>query len=106
MKYIQISTTTEAKSDAESIADALLNQKLAACIQIIGPIQSHYHWKGKQEKSEEWLCLIKTREELYLQVENTIKSIHPYETPEIIAIPIIAGSPEYLKWINSETKAH
>jgi periplasmic divalent cation tolerance protein len=103
-KYLQVTTTTESRSDAESIADVLLDQRLAACVQIIGPIQSQYHWKGKREKSEEWLCLVKTRENLYKQVEEAIKNNHPYDVPEIIAVPIIAGSTEYLQWLEDETQ--
>ena len=102
MKHIQISTTTATKSDAVSIANALLDNNLAACIQIIGPIQSHYRWKNIREKAEEWLCLVKTRDDLYTQVEEAIKNNHPYDVPEIIAVPIIGGSAEYLQWLGDE----
>lgn len=104
MKYIQVSTTTAAESDAESIANALLDHKLAACVQIVGPIQSRYRWQGALEQSEEWLCLVKTREDLYQQVEDAIKNAHPYDVPEVIALPIIAGSVEYLQWLGDETR--
>ncbi len=98
--YIQITTTTETKEEAEKITQYLVEQKLAACVQIIGPIASIYRWKGKVETANEWLCLIKTREEFYDKVETTIKKLHSYETPEIIAVPIIKGSKEYLNWID------
>ena len=98
--YIQISTTTETKEQAQTIAQYLVDTKLAACVQISGPITSTYHWKGKVENSQEWLCLIKTRNDLFIKVEAAIKKMHPYETPEIIAVPIVKGSKEYLNWID------
>ena len=101
--YIQISTTTETKEEAQKIAHYLVEQKLAACAQITGPIESTYRWKGKVETAGEWLCLIKTRESLFGKVEAAIKKLHPYETPEIIAVPIVKGSKEYLAWLNNET---
>ena len=101
--YIQISTTTETKEQAQKIAQYLVEQKLAACVQIIGPITSIYHWKKKLENTQEWLCLIKTRDDLYNKVESAIKNEHSYETPEIIAVPIVKGSKEYLQWIQEET---
>ena len=102
--YIQISTTTETKEGAQKIARYLVEQKLAACVQISGPIKSTYRWKGKVETSKEYLCLIKTRATLFKKVEAAIKKLHPYETPEIIAVPIIKGSREYLNWLNDETE--
>ena len=98
--YIQITTTTETKKEAEKIAQYLVEQKLAACVQITGPIASTYRWKGKVETANEWLCLIKTREDFYNKVEKAIKKLHSYETPEIFAVPIIKGSSEYLSWLN------
>ncbi len=102
--YIEIKTTTETKEEAKNIAQHLVGEKLAACVQILGPITSTYRWKGKVEVAEEWLCLIKTRENLYQDVEKAIKEKHSYETPEIIAVPIVEGSGEYLAWINNEAK--
>ena len=100
--YVQISTTTATKEQAEKIVQHLVETKLAACVQINGPITSIYRWKGKVENAQEWLCLIKTREDLFDKVEAAIKSQHPYETPEIIAVPIVKGSKEYLNWIDDE----
>ena len=73
-------------------------------MQIAGPITSTYRWKGKVETAEEWLCLIKTRESLYQELEKAIISLHSYETPEIIAVPIVKGSKEYLQWLDDETE--
>jgi len=100
--YIQVTTTTETKEDAQKIARYLVEQKLAACVQITGQIESTYRWKGKVENAQEWLCLIKTREDLFDKVETAIKKLHPYETPEIIAVPIVKGNKEYLNWLNYE----
>jgi len=97
--YIQISTTTATKEGAQKIARYLVEQKLAACAQIIGPIESIYTWKDKVETAGEWLCLIKTRDDLFAEVDAAIKKLHPYETPEIIAVPIKKGSAQYLQWI-------
>ena len=100
--FIQVITTTDKKADAEKIAMTLIERKLAACVQIAGPIGSTYRWRGNIEKAEEWQCVIKSREDRYKEIEQVIKSIHPYEVPEIIAIPIIAGSGEYLDWLQGE----
>jgi periplasmic divalent cation tolerance protein len=98
--YIQITTTTETKEEAQKIANYLVEQKLAACVQITGPITSVYRWKGKVENTQEWLCMIKTREELFSKAETAIKKMHSYETPEIVAVPIVKGSKEYLIWLD------
>jgi len=100
---IQIQTTFEKKEEAEKLAQVLVEEKLAACVQIL-PVKSVYSWKEKVESAEEWLCLIKTKRELYADVEKTIKENHSYEIPEIIATEIKDGSSDYLDWINNETK--
>ncbi len=100
MEFIQVMTTTETKEQAEAIARHLMEQKLAACVQITGPIESIYCWKDKVENAREWLCLIKTRDVFFDQIESAIKKRHSYETPEIIAVPITRGSREYLKWLD------
>jgi periplasmic divalent cation tolerance protein len=101
VEYIQIFTTTEKKEDAERIAEVLVENELAACIQIIGPILSIYRWKENVETVEEWMCIIKSHIELYEELEKSIKTIHPYETPEIIVLPILKGNEEYLNWVSS-----
>lgn len=103
-QYIQITTTTDSKEDALNIAGTLVRQKLAACIQIIGPITSVYRWEGKVEQAEEWQCLIKSRQDLFGDVEQAIKTLHPYDIPEIIATPLAGGSTEYLRWVEGELK--
>jgi len=100
-EHIQVITTTENKADAEKIAEVLVEKKLAGCVQIIGPISSVYWWEGKMEKANEWLCLIKTTRTLYEDLESTLHKIHPYKVPEILAIPVVAGSKDYLSWLDS-----
>jgi len=103
-EYIQVFTTTEKREDAEKIAQTLVRERLAGCVQIIGKISSMYWWKNKVEKAEEWLCLIKSEKRLYSELEKAIKGMHPYETPEITAITIVAGSKEYLGWLDKELR--
>lgn len=103
--FIQVTTTTETKADAERIARSLVEARLAACVQIVGPIQSIYRWKGRVVTSGEWLCLIKSREDRYGAIEEAIRSLHPYETPEIIAVSVVAGSRDYLDWLGKELMA-
>lgn len=100
---MQVITTVSKKTDAEKIAKVLIDGRLAACVQIIGPIKSIYRWKGKIENAKEWACLIKTRKTLYKKVESAIRKIHPYEVPEIIAVSIAQGSKDYLKWLSGNT---
>lgn len=102
--YIQVFTTVEKKEDAEKIANVAVEKRLAGCVQILGPIKSTYWWKGKIENADEYLCIIKSKKSLYAELEKVIKDIHPYETPEIIAIPIVTGYQGYLKWLGGELK--
>jgi periplasmic divalent cation tolerance protein len=103
-EYIQIFTTTGRRQDAERIAQVLVQKRLAGCVQLIANVASTYWWKGKIEKTEEWLCLIKSEKTLYEQVEKVIKEIHPYEIPEITAVPIVTGSKEYFRWLDQELR--
>jgi periplasmic divalent cation tolerance protein len=100
--YIQVVTTAEKREDAEKIARAVVEKRLAGCVQILGPVTSIYWWKGNVETAEEWQCVMKSRSDLYGAVEKAIISVHPYEVPEIIAVPITAGSQNYLDWLQSE----
>ena len=102
--YIQVMTTLEKKEDAVMISRNLLEEKLAACVQIIGPMTSAYWWEGRIEEATEWLCLMKSRQDFYDRLEKRIKDIHPYEEPEILAMPVIAGSRGYLDWLDGELK--
>lgn len=100
--YIQVFTTTAKKEDAKKIAKALLEKRLAACAQVMGPIGSSFWWKGKIDKAQEWMCIIKSKKSLYKKIEKCIKQNHPYQVPEIVGIPITAGNKDYLKWLDEE----
>jgi periplasmic divalent cation tolerance protein len=100
--YIQIVTTVEHREDADRIARALVEERLAACVQVVGPITSTYRWRGAIETAQEWQCWAKSRRDLYDQIEQAIRRIHPYEVPEILAMPIVAGSKAYLAWLEGE----
>ncbi len=104
--YIQVVTTTEHREDAERIARTLVEERLAACAQVAGPVASTYRWRGKIETAEEWQCWAKSRRDLYARVEEAIRRLHPYEVPEILAMPIAAGSAEYLAWLEAETRGN
>lgn len=88
---------------AERIARALVERRLAACVNILSACQSIYRWQGKIETACEVPLLIKTRTERYAAVEAAIRELHPYEVPEIIALPVSAGLPAYLDWVRQET---
>lgn len=102
---IQVVTTTAEKKDAEKIAAAVLKERLAACVQISGPIESSYWWNGRLETDREYLCTMKTRKDRFPALEAAIKELHPYEIPEIVATPIVAISAEYLAWLKEQTPA-
>ncbi|MFO7904484.1 MAG: divalent-cation tolerance protein CutA [Planctomycetota bacterium] len=97
---IQVVTTTDKQEDAANIASSLVEQRLAACVQVSGPVTSCYWWQGSIERDEEWLCTIKTTAEAYQDVEEAIRQLHSYDEPEIIATPITACSQGYLDWLS------
>src|SRR5271167_4308627 len=101
--YIQVVTTTALREEAERIARELVEARLAACVQILGPITSIYRWQGKIETAEEWQCWAKTRHELFARAEEAIRRNHPYEVPEIVAVRVVEGSARYLSWLDTET---
>lgn len=103
VRFIQVSTTVDNRRVAAKIAKILLQKRLSSCVQIIGPITSNYWWNGKTELAKESLCLIKARSHDYPEIESAIQKIHPYEVPEIFAVPILRGNPDYLRWIRKET---
>ena len=102
-EFIQVTTAIDSKEGAQKIAQILVERRLAACVHVTGPITSTYWWQGKMEQEEEWTCTAKTQKELYGDVERTIREAHPYEEPEIVALPIVNGSQSYLNWIVAET---
>src|SRR5262249_32420838 len=94
-------TTTETKDDAERLAHLLVERELAACVQVLPQITSIYRWQGKVEQATETLLLIKTTRAAYPRLETAIKENHSYQTPEIIALTVEAGSDEYVSWLTA-----
>ncbi len=103
-EFIEVRTTIDTIEGAQKIADALVESRVAACVQVSGPITSTYWWKGQVERAQEWVCVVKTRKDLYSTAETVIGQAHSYEEPEIIATAIIEGSRDYLRWIEEETQ--
>lgn len=103
--YIQIFTTTDRKQDADRIASALVEQRLAACVQISGPVTSTYRWEGAIEQADEYLLIAKSRQDLFDRAEKAIREIHTYDVPEILAVPISNVSADYLTWLEEELSA-
>lgn len=102
-RYLEVKTTVDSKEEAQRLGEAIVTARLAACVQVGGPIESTYWWNGSLEHSAEWLCTMKTTEAGFHALAELIKREHSYENPEIVATPISAGSPEYLAWIKEET---
>jgi periplasmic divalent cation tolerance protein len=100
-EHVQVLTTAGSEEEAGRIASLLVERKLAACVQVVGPITSRYRWQGAIEEEREWQCLAKTTRAAYEAVETAIREVHSYEEPEIIATPIVAGSAGYLAWIDA-----
>lgn len=103
-EFIQVSTTVKTKEKADMIAETLLAERAAGCVQILGPIKSSYWWKGRIEHAKEWICFIKAKASDYGRIESSIKRMHDYDIPEIIALPILRGNPDYLDWIRRATR--
>ncbi|MGW1073233.1 divalent-cation tolerance protein CutA [Streptomyces sp. NPDC002537] len=98
-----VTTTTDAEEAARTLAAELIDERLAACAQVY-PISSVYRWEGKVEQAQEWRVDFKTRGDLVNQLAARIGELHAYETPEIIAVPVVAGSAAYLSWVTDETR--
>ena len=99
-KHIVVLITAKNKAEAKKIANGLLKAKLIACANIISNIESIFIWKGKIDQSKEVLMMIKTQQKHFQKIVSQVKLLHSYQTPEIIALPIIRGSKNYLKWID------
>ena len=98
--------TVGSESEAETIATALLDERLAACVTIGGPIRSLYRWQGRIADDREWQLVIKTRSDLFGVLADRVRALHSYDVPEIIGLPVTAGSPAYLEWLEEATRPH
>ena len=104
METVLIITNLPDRESAAALAQRLIEERVAACVNILSPCTSVYHWQGKVENAAETPLFIKTLRRHYAAVERIIRECHPYELPEIIAVAIAAGLPAYLEWIAAETK--
>lgn len=103
-EYILVLTTVPDKETGRTLTEKLLEERLAACVTQSAACDSSYWWEGKITREQEHLLIIKTRSSLFSQLESRIQALHPYDVPEIIALPISAGSKKYLDWIQEETE--
>ncbi|MDL4817953.1 divalent-cation tolerance protein CutA [Actinomadura opuntiae] len=102
--YVQVTTTTDARSEAAGLARSAVAERLAACAQLVGPIASTYWWEGEIESAEEWMVVFKTTADRFDELATLITDLHSYDTPEIIATPVVAGSLDYLAWVAEQTE--
>jgi periplasmic divalent cation tolerance protein len=102
---IQVMTTIDTREAAQTLARLLVQSRLAACVQVVGPITSTYRWEGRVEEAEEWLCLVKTRAERFAEVEQCIREHHAYDVPEIVAMPATDISAPFLQWLQDTVPA-
>jgi periplasmic divalent cation tolerance protein len=103
-EYIIVLITASKEDEAAQIARDIVSSRLAACVNILKGIRSMYRWKGKIEDEEEVLMIVKTRRDLFGELKKRVKELHSYSVPEIIALPVVEGSEEYLSWLKEETK--
>jgi periplasmic divalent cation tolerance protein len=100
----QVTTTLPDEAAARRLADLLVAERLAACVQVQGPVASTYRWQGAVETAAEWYCHAKTTADRLPAVEARIRAVHPYEVPEVVALPIVGGSAAYLQWIEESVR--
>jgi len=103
-KQVVVFITVDSQETAKKIADVLLTERKAACVNIVPALESHYWWQGKKESTQEFLLIVKTQAKLLDELIAIVKKHHPYSVPEIIALPVVGGNEDYLEWINRETK--
>jgi uncharacterized protein involved in tolerance to divalent cations len=101
--YVLVFVTASSQKEGEKIAGALIKERLAACVNVMGPIKSTFRWKGQISVEDEVLLLVKTKDRLFEKLKKRVVELHSYDVPEILAIPILAGFEKYLSWIGEET---
>jgi periplasmic divalent cation tolerance protein len=102
-EYLQVQTTTDSRAEAIALGRAAVEARLAACAQVAGPVASTYWWEGGIERAEEWLVLLKLPAGRFSELSAFLTERHSYDEPEIVALPIVAGSASYLSWLREET---
>lgn len=104
MDFVVVYITCKDREEAKRIGETMVKEKLAACANVIPGMNSIFHWEGKLEKAKECVLLLKTKKELMEKLTERVKQLHSYEVPCIIALPVVAGNPDYLEWIEKETR--
>jgi periplasmic divalent cation tolerance protein len=104
VRYLQVHTTTDSRAEAMELARGAVEARLAACAQVTGPVASTYWWEERVERAEEWQLILKLPTDRYAELAVYLTEQHSYDEPEIVATPIITGSPGYLAWIEDETR--
>jgi len=104
--YIVVLVTVDSEEQAKRICDVLLQRKLIACANIVKDVQSFFWWKGKVDQSSELMVIMKSRSELLEEIIRLVKEKHSYEVPEVVALPIAGGNPDYLRWIDESVEVH
>jgi len=104
LEYIIVLVTCGSEEEALKIAHSLVEERLAACVNVISPVRSIYRWEGRILDEKEWILFIKTQKERFEDLERKVKFLHSYSVPEIIGLPIVEGSTSYLKWIEEMTQ--
>ncbi|MEO7443375.1 MAG: divalent-cation tolerance protein CutA [Acidimicrobiales bacterium] len=99
---VQLTTAAASEDEAAALADLLLTNRLAACVQVVGPVRSRYWWQGRIESATEWLCVAKTTAGQLDAAVGALKSAHSYDVPEIAATPVVGGLEPYLRWVAAE----
>ena len=104
-KVLQVTVSAGSEEEAERIATVLVERRLAACVQVFGPVTSRYRWQGDVETAAEWLCLAKTTQTVWPALRDAVCELHSYEVPEVIAVAVERGSDAYLEWVRAECRA-
>ena len=98
--WVQVQVAAGSREEADGVASAVLDGRMAACVQVVGPVESRFWWEGRLDTATEWLCLVKTTDDRLDDVVAAIRGVHSYDTPEIIALPVVGGSDAYLRWVS------
>lgn len=101
---VRVETTVDSREGAEGVAGSVVEHRLAACAQVGGPIRSFYRWEGATQADEEWTVVIKTAADRLDDLVAHLNQTHPYDVPEIVAVPVTGGNPAYLAWVRDETR--
>lgn len=101
---VRVEITADSRENADRLAESAVGRRLAACAQVGGPVTSHYRWEGEVHRDQEWTVVFKTAEDRLEDLTAHIVREHPYDVPEVVAVPVVGGHPSYLAWVRDETR--